>query len=177
MKISEGSKTMSLNKIMGIMIDYYKDVRYIEHALKVYSYSAGIGGSENLDDDEMLMLLSAALLHDIGIPNAIKIHGSGKGPYQEKEGALLVPGMLKEAGVENPVAIERIKWLVGHHHTEELAETDKLLQILMEADYLVNIAEGRHPEYDPYEIRERFFKTAAGKEYITNIFNLENKNI
>lgn len=165
---------MYLNKIMRIMIDYYKDVGYIEHAVKVYSYASGIGGSEDLDEEELFILLSAALLHDIGIPNAIKIHGSGKGPYQEKEGALLVPSMLKEAGVENQEAVERIQWLVGHHHTEALAESDKLLQILMEADYLVNIAEGRHPEYDPYEIRERFFITSTGKAYITSIFNLEN---
>jgi len=155
------------------MMQYYGDIRLSQHAIKAYAYAQGIGIGEGLSDKDMLILSSAAILHDIGIPQAIKLHGSAKGEHQEREGALLVPEMLEYAGLCATDVIERVTWLVGHHHTASLSDSDILLQILMEADYLVNLAEGNRPIEMAQEIRDTFFKTDTGKEYISALFAIK----
>jgi len=162
---------MFLSKLIFVMMDYYENVRLSEHALKVYAYAGGIGESENLCEDDMLILSAAAILHDIGIPQAKKLHGSAKGEFQEKEGALLAPGMLSCAGAPDFIT-EQVTWLIGHHHTEELAADNLLLQILMEADYLVNFAEGNRPMEALEQVSDNFFKTNTGKQYIKALFSL-----
>ena len=159
-----------LSKLLEIMMSYYNDVRLSEHAVKAYAYASSIGAGENLSEHEHFILCAAAILHDIGIPNAIKLHGSSKGEFQEKEGALLVPSMLEKAGM--PGITDRVSWLVGHHHQESLAHTDLLIQILMEADHLVNLAEGSHPKEKAEDIRDSFFRTETGKRYISALFSI-----
>ena len=160
----------SMSKLISAMMKHYSDVRLSEHALKAYAYAQGIGAGEGLPETELFILSAAAILHDIGIPRAIKLHGSAKGEFQEKEGALLVPEILEQAGIYT--ITERVAWLVGHHHSYEFAGQDILLQILMEADYLVNFAEGNRPVDTIREVRENFFKTETGKEYIAALFSL-----
>ena len=162
---------MFLSKLIGNMMLYYGDVKFSEHAIKVYAYARSIGEEEQLSESERFVLSVAAILHDIGIPPAIKLHGSSKGEFQEKEGALLVPEMLNRADIQDDIA-ERVAWLVGNHHTEASAENDLLLQILMEADYLVNLAEGNIPTESARKVSENFFKTGTGKQYINALFNL-----
>ena len=167
---------MSLPKLVSVMMQYFSDVRLSEHAVKAYAYAGSIGEGEALPADKLLILSAAAILHDIGIPNAIKLHGSAKGEFQEKEGALLVPDLLKQAGISSDIT-DHVAWLVGNHHTKEQAANDLLLQILMEADYLVNLAEGNHPAETVSEISSSFFKTSTGKEYIKALFNLGGESI
>jgi len=159
---------MALSKLLSVMMEFYSDVRFSEHAVKCYSYAWGIGSGEGLLEQDMFILSAAAILHDVGIPKAKEIYGSGKGEFQEKEGALLVPGLLEKADING--ITERVVWLVGHHHTQELAEADKLLQILMEADYLVNFAEHNTSLEMIREVRKSFFKTATGKQYMIALF-------
>jgi HD superfamily phosphodiesterase len=160
-----------MEQLIGTVIGYLRNVRSGEHAVKVYAYAAGIGKEEALTPTEYETLKAAAILHDIGIPEAVRLHGSGAGPYQEAEGARLVPAFLEEAGVTG-VDKDRVVWLVGHHHTPEKAGEDRLLQILMEADYLVNLAEGNLGDTSPQTVRDSFFRTEAGKRYITGLFGL-----
>jgi len=161
---------MSLPKLIITMMEYYNDVRLSEHAIKAYAYASSIAEEEKLSDSDRLVLSAAAILHDIGIPRAIKLYGSSKGEYQEKEGALLVPEMLNRADIKD--ITEQVAWLVGNHHTEAKAENSLLLQILMEADYLVNLAESSASSEKVKEIYENFFKTDAGKKYIKALFCL-----
>jgi len=152
------------------MMEYYGDVRFSEHSIKAYAYAQGIAEEENLSCEDKQVLLAAAILHDIGIPPAIEKHGSSKGEYQEKEGVLLVPEMLAKAGIEG--ITEQVAWLVGNHHTHELAKDNLLLQILMEADYLVNLAEGKASTEKIREIHEGFFRTETGKGYVRGLFGV-----
>jgi HD superfamily phosphodiesterase len=168
----ELSKEVSMEQLIGTVLAYFHNVRSGEHAVKVYAYAAGIGREEALPPAEYETLKAAAILHDIGIPEAMRIHGSGAGPFQEREGAKLVPHFLEEAGVTGADK-DRVVWLVGHHHTEEKAGEDRLLQILMEADYLVNLAEGGLKDTSPQAVRDSFFRTEAGKRYITALFGVE----
>jgi len=158
---------MTVSKLTCKMIKYFSDRRFVEHALKVYSYAYTIAELEGIKGDELLTIQCAAILHDIGIPNAIKIHGSGKGPFQEKEGALLVPEFAGLADIPEAL-IPKITWLVGNHHTHEKSGEDILLQILMEADYLVNLSES--PDRYKLDDVKDFFKTKTGKEYLSCLF-------
>jgi len=162
---------MSLSKLTQIMMEYYSDVRFSEHSIKAYTYARGIAEGEGLSDDDKLILCSAAILHDIGIPPAIKIHGSSKGEYQEAEGAKLVPEILEKAGMDG--ITEQVTWLVGNHHTHELAKDNLLLQILMEADYLVNLAEGKANDEKIREVLDGFFVTETGKGYLMGLFGVD----
>ena len=62
------------------------DPRRVQHFIKVYGYCRLLGLSEGLDTHTQNMLEAAALLHDIGIHEAERRHGSSAGPYQEQEG-------------------------------------------------------------------------------------------
>ena len=161
---------MSISKLTKYMMEYYNDVRFSEHSIKAYAYAHAIAEGENLSDNDKLILCAAAILHDIGIPPAIKIHGSSKGEYQEAEGAKLVPKMLENAEIKG--ITEQVTWLVGNHHTHELAKDNLLLQILMEADYLVNLAEGKASEEKILEVLDGFFVTETGKGYLRGMFGV-----
>ena len=158
---------MTVSKLTLEMIKYFNHRRYVEHALKVYSYAFSIAQLEGIEGDELLTIQCAAIIHDIGIPNAIEKHGSGKGPLQEAEGTLLVPDLAAAAGIAESL-IPKITWLVGNHHTHEKAHEDILLQILMEADYLVNLSESPD-RYKVDEVKD-FFKTKTGKIYLSCLF-------
>ena len=161
---------MSLAKLTGHVIEYFRKPRWIEHSVKVYAYALGIGGEEGLGGADLTVLCAAALLHDVGIPAAKEKYGSAAGEYQEAEGARLTPELLEKAGVPEPLH-ERIAWLVGHHHHKELAPDDIVLQILMEADYLVNLVEGNVKEKTPAEVHDSFFRTDTGKRYLHALFD------
>jgi HD domain. len=162
---------MSLAPLIGCMIEHFGALRPVEHALKVYAYAHGIGGEEGVSGDDAVALDAAAILHDAGIPAALERHGSAAGPYQEKEGERLAPQLLLRGGVPERLW-PRISWLVGNHHSEEKAPGDGLLQILMEADYLVNLAEGNLPDRRPGDVYASFFRTETGKRYMRALFEV-----
>lgn len=162
---------MTFSRLIELTMASFANPRWSEHSLKVFAYSLGIGEGEGVDGDELTILGAAALLHDIGIPAALRLHGDAAGPHQEAEGAKLSPALLERAGV--PEALRgRIVWLVGHHHREQLAPSDTLLQMLMEADYLVNLAEGNVKGKTPESVLADFFRTATGKRYMRALFGL-----
>lgn len=158
-----------LHRLMSTMIEYFADRRYVEHAMKVYAYARAIGGEEGLAPDDLSALEAAAVVHDVGIPVALRIYGSGAGPYQEKEGERLVPGMMRGAGYGEEAA-RRVARLVGRHHSPEYVGEDGLLQYLLEADDLVNLSEGKASADKIADSRANLFKTATGLRYLDILF-------
>ena len=132
--------TMNHTKLISEMIAYDAgDARRIQHFLKVHTLAALIGKEEALPEKTQDFLEAAAILHDIGIHEAERKYGSTSGKYQELEGAPLAKAMLDKLGYEEDF-IERVCFLVGHHHTYN--QVDGLdYQILLEADFLVNAYE------------------------------------
>ena len=66
--------------------------------------------------------------------------------------------------------IERVAFLVGHHHTTE--GVDGLdWQILLEADYLVNADEGAQPKEKILEKMENMFKTKSGIALLKSMYS------
>ena len=137
------------------------DPRRVQHFIKVYGYCRLLGLSEGLDTHTQNMLEAAALLHNIGIHEAERRHGSSAGPYQEQEGPALAQAMLARLGFDADVTA-RAAYLVGHHHT--YTEMDGLdYRILVEADFLVNLFEGEADADAVKSAYDHIFRTGAGR--------------
>ncbi len=144
------------------------DVSRIGHFLKVYAFAKMIGEGERLSDREQYILEAAAVLHDIGIRESEKKYGSCAGKYQEIEGPLIARKMLDELGMEKDL-VERICYLIGHHHTYD--QVDGMdYQILLEADFFVNAQESEMEPGTVREVYERVFRTETGKRLFEKMY-------
>jgi HD superfamily phosphodiesterase len=140
----------------------------IGHLLKVHGYAKAIGELEGLDPRTQFILEAAALTHDIGIKPSIEKYGNSSGANQEKEGPLVARPMLEALGYENS-DIDRICFLIGHHHTyDNIDGVD--YQILIEADFLVNLAHFYKLMPDEFEKYAKLFKTGTGKHFLHTIY-------
>ena len=115
------------------------DSKRINHFLKVFSFAKSIGEIEKLDEKKQYILEIAAVLHDIGIKVSEEKYKSSAGHYQEIEGPSIAEELLAKLEIEEDI-IERVSYLIGHHHTYKNID-DIDYQILIEADFLVNIYE------------------------------------
>lgn len=151
------------------MMDYFQaDVRRINHALKVFSIAKTIGVLEALTETEQMILEVSALLHDIGIKEAEHKYNTSSGKYQELEG----PPVAKELLIDLPVegsTLDRILYLIGHHHSYECIDHIDF-QILVEADFLVNIYEDEMNEHQIKAICDKYIKTQTGIHMIASCY-------
>ena len=156
-------------KIITAMIDYYKgDVKRINHFMKVYAFAKSIGEEEGLESKTQNILEIAAIVHDIGIKLSEEKYNSSAGKYQEMEGPAEAERLLIDLGVNSDV-IRRVCYLVGHHHTYKNIEGMDY-QILVEADFIVNIYEDNESKKAVRKIYDSIFKTVTGKKYIKDLF-------
>ena len=77
------------------------DFKRMNHALKVARNAEQILKSEG---GNPLVVLGAAYLHDIGIHEAEKKHGSSSGHFQEMEGPVIAKEILGKLAVEQEIA-------------------------------------------------------------------------
>ena len=157
------------------MIAYYDgDPKRIQHFTKVHSYARLIGIGEELDDASLFILEAAAYTHDIGIRVAEEKYGRCDGKLQEQEGPIIAQKMLSQLGFENYI-VERICFLIGHHHTYD--NIDGLdYQILVEADFLVNLYEDDAGNRAIDKAYTRIFKTETGKKIFRLMFGYEEED-
>ena len=153
------------------MIEFYRgDPARIQHFIKVHSFAKLIGEEEHLDEKLLYILEAAAYVHDIGIRPAEAKFGRCDGKLQEQEGPAEAEKMLKSLGFEQDV-IERVSYLVGHHHT--YTDIDGMdYQILVEADFLVNILEDGLAKEAALQAYQNIFKTESGKNICQEMFAL-----
>ena len=154
------------------MIEYYAgDSRRVHHFLKVHSFAKLIAELENMQPDELEVLEIAALTHDIGIKNAELKYGYNNGRLQEQEGPPEARRLLREAGA-GEASVERACYLVAHHHTYR--NIDGLdYQILVEADFLVNMYEDKADADTIRKAYDNIFATETGKRLCRQLFLLE----
>jgi hypothetical protein len=144
------------------------DPKRIQHALKVYAFAGAIGREEGLPEERLELLETAALLHDIGIRNSERKYGSAAGNYQELEGPPVARRILEPMGKE-PAFVERVCFLIGHHHTYgEIVGED--YRILVESDLLVNLFEDGLPEPQVREVLRKYFRTDAGTRILKRMY-------
>lgn len=151
------------------MIAYFSgDPRRIQHFMKVHSFARIIGSKERLDETSLFILEAAAYTHDIGILPAEKKYGRCDGKLQEQEGPIVAQKMLSDLGVENYM-VDRICYLIGHHHTYTNVDGQDY-QILIEADFLVNLYEDDEDRRTMEKVYTRIFRTQTGKEIFRQMY-------
>ena len=152
----------TIGTLIRAMMEYDAgDMRRIHHFLKVYALAKALGELEGLNNDTQEILEIAALTHDIGIHSSEKKYGSAGGRYQEIEGPPEAEALLSGLGVD-PTVVERVCWLIAHHHSYgDIREIDH--QLLVEADFLVNLHEDGMPPTAVRRFEERVFRSESGK--------------
>ena len=163
--------TMPGGKAVGSLCDrilhhmkevFGDDERRINHALDVLGYAEQILRGE--DAVSGLVVRAAAILHDIGIHEAERKHGSTAGRHQEIEGPPIAREILESLGLQKPM-IDHVCRIIANHHSDQGIDTPEF-RIVWDADRLVNIPH----EFDVTDkqrisgLIEKVFKTQRGKQ-------------
>ena len=150
-----------IDRLTLAMMDFDKgDPMRIQHFMKVHRFAQLIARQEKVDSHTQYVTELAAVVHDIGIHPAEKKYGKSNGDYQEELGPAPARDMLGKLGVDD-ADIDRVCYLVGHHHTYRNIDGIDY-QILVEADFLVNLYEDHVPEYAVDAALKNIFKTETG---------------
>ena len=158
-----------ISQIMEKMIAFSEgNIHDIDHLIRVWTYAKTIGELEKLDPDTQFVLEAAAITHDIACPLCREKYGNTNGKLQEEEGALLIKDFLAGTGM-TAEQIERVAFLVGHHHTLAGINGEDW-QILVEADYIANASENGYSRQNIQGFLDRIGKTVSGKRMIREIF-------
>lgn len=161
---------MTLNKgqLIKEMENYFgSDEKRINHAKKVTEFAKQILSKEEGNHD---VVLAAAVLHDIGIHEAERKHGSPGGKYQEIEGPPIAKEILKKINVSEQ-SVDEICEIIAHHHSPGKVNTNNF-KILYDADWLVNLGDEMDLN-DKDKISkaiDKIFLTQTGKELAKSIY-------
>ncbi len=138
--------------------------------MKAYAYAKTIGECEQLNSKTQAVLEVAAIMHDIACPLCREKYGNTNGQYQEIEGVILAEEFLKDSCYFDEF-IERVIFLVGHHHTfKDIEGID--YQILIEADYIINADESNYTKENIHNAMKRIFKTETGISLLKSIYKI-----
>jgi predicted HD phosphohydrolase len=151
------------------MVRYFgDDIKRIGHAFKVSGFAQAILAGEGIGGETEFTTELAALLHDIGIREAELKHHSAAAYFQEMEGPAVARTIMNECGIPGAV-LERVCFIVGNHHTyTKIDGTD--FQILVEADFLVNVQEGDISMEAVPAVIKKYFRTRTGLELVSSLF-------
>jgi HD superfamily phosphodiesterase len=147
--------------IAAVKTEFGADQRRITHALQVLERAEEIMQAEG---GEPRVVIAAALLHDIGIQEAERKHGSGAPEYQEAEGPPIARRILEKLGFGEQV-IEEVCCIVGSHHTGGEIDT-AAFRIIWDADNIVNLVQ-EAGQWDAEQVEKTIktiFRTRTGKE-------------
>lgn len=158
-----------INDVLNLMISYNSpDIKRINHAIKVFSFALNIAENENCDKTIKEIIAYSSILHDIGIHMAEEKYNSSQGKFQEIEGPSVAKELLKELNIPQNIK-DRVLYLIGHHHSYN--KIDGLdFQILVEADFLVNIFEDSIERKSIENIRNNIFKTNSGISLLNKLY-------
>ncbi|MCF8111953.1 MAG: HD domain-containing protein [Desulfobacteraceae bacterium] len=146
-----------------------RDFKRIGHATRVARHAEAIAKKEG---GELAVILAAAYLHDIGIHEAEKKHGSTAARYQEQEGPPIARQIMEKLGADKAL-IDEVCEIIGRHHHPAEQETLNF-KILYDADLIANMEDNlKEKKADPEKIKNnignRFF-TRAGKKRAEELF-------
>ena len=158
--------------LMQAMIRYdIGDVPRIQHFVKVHDFSKTIAVAEGMEEEELFVLEAAAILHDVGIHAAEAKYGNCNGKHQEELGPEEAKKVLDEVEGFTPEQIERICWLIAHHHTyTDVTSLDH--RILLEADFLVNSFEDNVSKDGIMTFRNNVFRSPSAIGMLNSMWNL-----
>ena len=161
-----------LYALYNMMVEFFRgDSRRCQHWIKVHSLARQIAIGEGMEAHALFVLEATAMLHDCGIkPGELKYGvDHAHGHVQEVEGPPVAKAMLEELKFA-AADIERICYLIAHHHTYHASE-DIDYQILIEADFLVNLYEDNESKDAIRAVRKNIFRTQSGTKIFDDMFN------
>jgi len=160
---------MLTDDILEAAITYNgNDVKRINHLIKVFSFAHHIGVIEKCDVKTQEIIDVSAILHDIGIHEAERKHNSNAGNWQEIEGPPVADEILKSFNLDDAIK-DRVLFIIGHHHQYNAIDGIDF-QILVEADFLVNIFEDEMDKKSIKSIKEKIFKTKSGTNLLEKLY-------
>lgn len=141
--------------------------RRTQHILKVYGLAKLFGEIEGLPDNERTILNAAAILHDIPIKYCkLNYDGDACQENQQKEAPQLVKKFLSQSGYDDLYFQPVLNLILNHHNYNRPKE--KLLQLLIEADLIINFYESPFSKEKAEELK-KIFKTELGRKMFDNI--------
>jgi uncharacterized protein len=170
-------ETKRTARLIEAMTEYDRgDAPRIQHFIKVHDLALTIGVLEGMSGKALQILETAAILHDIGIHPAEAKYGNCAGPHQEELGPGEAERLIAKVNesLDSKIGddeIERVKFLIGHHHTYGHIDAPDW-QILVEADFLVNLFEDGESKDTVTKVREQIFRTETGKRLLDNMFDI-----
>lgn len=158
-----------ISKLLTTMIEYESGCpKRVNHFLKVYSFAKLIADNEHISPQLKLITSVASIVHDIGIKISLEKYNSSAGHYQEKEGPAIAQEMLSYLGFDKAL-VDRVCFLIANHHTYNNIDGIDY-QILIEADFLVNIFEDNLNKEQILSIKNKYFQSNYGKNLLDNLY-------
>jgi hypothetical protein len=116
------------------------------------------------EEGDPRVVLAAAVLHDIGVPEAERKHGSSEATYQEVEGAAIARRIMEELGMREE-SIDHVCRIVRSHHSADDLDTPEF-RIVWDADRLEEVPEGfdKQSKSRLIAIIDEVFRTETGKQ-------------
>ena len=146
--------------------------RRTQHILKVYAMAGLLGRARNIDEKGQYLLNRRAVVHDIAIKYCKESCEDASAENQKKYCGMLTEKFLLEAGYDSE-CLPPVKYMVYHHHDYHI-EKDILLQMLVEADIIVNCLE-EGCEGKDLDCISGIFVSQAGKELFDSIIKKEGR--
>ncbi|MDI6784150.1 MAG: HD domain-containing protein, partial [bacterium] len=179
-KLFKNKESLNLgkNKLLQEMELYFgKETRRIAHAKAVLSFAEQI--LHNIPYDKSvnpLVVIGAAVLHDIGIHVCEQKYGSTAGQLQEKEGPPIARAIMEKLGFEERIITEVCDIIGSHHSPGEINTLN--FKVLYDADWLVNLKDEVGIEDRPKLPRmiNKVFLTEVGKTVAKKIYLGESKS-
>jgi len=153
---------------------YFKsDFKRISHATRTARHAERIGQDES--GANLAVILVAAYLHDIGIPEALRKHNDASAKYHQAEGPAVAETILTKLGAQQRL-IDEVCAIIGrHHHPDSDASTN--FKVVYDADRISNIEDQNKVKMqEPAEIKKMIdsaFLTESGRQEARKTFGLE----
>ncbi len=168
-EVAAQQENLLKDRVAVEMKRYFKrDFKRIGHAMRVARHAERIAKMERAN---LAVILSAAYLHDIGIPEAERIHGSSAPQYQEKEGPGIARSILVGLGAKETL-IDAVCDIIGHHHHPRSGDGIDF-QVVYDADQIANLEDRLKIEsMAPTRLTETIetsFLTESGKKIAKDV--------
>jgi HD superfamily phosphohydrolase YqeK len=113
-----------------------RDQKRIQHSLRTLDYARKILKAEG---GSAPVVTAAAILHDIGIQEAERKHGSPAPQFQEMEGPPIAREILLKHAMKLDLVGEVCECIAHHHERDKMRSPEE--KIVYDADCLVNLEE------------------------------------
>lgn len=143
-------------------------LRRTKHILMVHALVKTIGSEEGLSLEQLQIVQSAAILHDIAIKRCKRKYNDASIEKQQQECIPIARKFLKACNYV-PSYTEQILELIYHHH-DYSTQRGMTHQVLIEADLIANCLEQKNHQ-ETAEAASKYFRTRTGKELLYKLFD------